>query len=271
MECPGCKHVNSEESHFCENCGTKLAQTDNLEMAAETVAEASVPQTAGKDSNPFLQAIKSYFSYFLQVLSKPYVHTQDIGDEHFIRAIITIVLYALFIPLMVYFGVKSFISEAGNFGGGMFNGALTYSPPFADFVLKPAFAYIVFILLIAAYLFFCIKLGGIDASYKAVITRFGGFLIPFVAIFAIALLLSIVRVKFFLFLLVSGFLVSIFTIPPLVISSFKKDGNEGLDTVYGTLITCLLTLITLGIMANILLQPLKEFVNVLFGGTFTGV
>ena len=47
-----------------------------------------------------------YFGYFLQVLKQPYASTHNVGAEHLINGIITMVLYAFLIPFTLYFIIK---------------------------------------------------------------------------------------------------------------------------------------------------------------------
>ncbi len=309
MICPNCQHQN-DGGNFCEKCGTKLTANVNPEVAA--TAESSpqgftnpVQNGADFNSNPnqytqqnqnqyaqpnqntqqtyqnaqpnqYIETTKNvskqYFGYFINVLKKPYATSQAVGGEHLINGIITMVLYSLFIPLMFYFGLKGILSDINSFGASLLGEDIVKNPPFADVVLKPTFAYLIFIFLVSTFTFAAVKLGRINASFKEVIARFGSFLIPFVCILAIALIMSILKIDFFLFFLLLGFLGSIFIVPPLVIASFKKGTQEGVDAIYGTLITYVLTFIAIFIMADMLFESIKSAVTNLLGdlGGFGG-
>lgn len=261
MKCPACLHEN-EGGNFCEECGTKLVQS-TVEETASTIEQNNSNVNVNTPPNQYVEGAKKvskmYFRFFIGVLKKPYSSSLEVGSEHLINGLITIILYAIIIPLMMYLGIKNIFSTANSIGDSLFGGDTpSFNPPFTDLVIIPAFAYAIFILLVATFSFLSIKLGKVPASYKAVISRFGAFLIPFVAILLVALIMSLLKIGSFIFFLSFGFITSIFLVPALVIVSFKKDYHDGLDAIYGTLLTYILTIITLVIMGNILFEALKN-------------
>lgn len=255
MNCPNCQHQNIG-GNFCEQCGTRLAAS---ETAATTESYYQRTDQASTQPNKQIEMAKKvskmYLSYFMTVIKKPYVKAQNVGNEQFVNGLITIGLYALFIPLVMFFGlgeVKEYMAS-----------------PFFDIVLKPTLAYFVFILLVATYTFGAVKLGKIDVSYKDVIARFGTTLVPFVVLFAIAIMFAIFKFEMlFVLLMVLGFVASIFTIPALVIASFKKSVTQGLDAIYGTVLTYITTFITIGIMADLLFSVLETMIKEYFSSLF---
>ncbi|WNB92521.1 zinc ribbon domain-containing protein [Bacillus sp. NEB1478] len=253
MVCSKCQHENTG-GKFCGKCGNSLLADVTNEVAATSVPTHSAQQPNVHVENA-KKVTKMYFGYFMNILKSPYSQSKSIGTEHFINGLITVALYALFIPLMVYLGLKDTI--------GIF-----HDSPFFTFVVKPSFGYAVFIMLVASYSFAAIKLGKVQVSYQAVIARFGSLLVPFVGMFGLALLFAVLEIKFFVLILFIGFIGSIFTVPALTISSFKKDTSSGLDVVYGTILTYVATFITLGIMANILLEAIKNALEQWFGSFF---
>jgi len=267
MKCSNCKHEN-EGGKFCENCGAKLQGTFENEVAAsvEPVYESSQRNQTNQYIETTKKVSKQYFSYFMQVLKKPYANSKNVGSEHFINGIITIVLYCLFIPLMTYFGVSGVLSKVNNFGSSLLGTDVNIKPPFTDIVIKPVFAYVIFTLLVVTYTFAAVKLGRIKASYKELLARFGSILIPFVLLLAIGFVMSILKMKLFILFLILGFIGSILVVPPLVIASYKKENQEGLDVVYGTLLTYVLIFITNIIMAKILFEAIiNSFSNIFYG------
>jgi hypothetical protein len=107
---------------------------------------------------------------------------------------------------------------------------------------------------VATYSFAVVKLAKVNASYKEVISRFGSFLIPFLAILLIGFVLSLLKAKIFVLFLVLGFSTSLIVVPTLVIASFKKETQDGLDVIYGTILTYILTCITIAIMSEMLFE-----------------
>lgn len=246
MNCPGCQHIN-DGGNFCEQCGTRLTNGPSQEVQGASIqysqsqaAHAAAPPQPNMHLENAKQASKMYFSYFMSVLKKPVASTQNTNREQLTNGLISIGLFALIIPLIIYFSFDSAVTEG----------------EFTTLVLKPTFSYAVFILLIATYSFIAIKLGKSSASYTDVIARFGSMLIPFLGLFFIALIMSLVDIKLFPVLLGIGFFGSIFIVPPLIISSFKKDSAAGLDVLYGTLLTYLAIFFTLIIMTALIISSL---------------
>ena len=255
MKCPSCEHVN-DGGNFCENCGARLvtgevaaALPHASQPGVEGAAVATSTFTAVQQPNAHVENVKNvskmYFSFFLEVLKKPVAATRNTNREELVNGLISIGIFALIIPLIIYLGLK----EAGVDG------------EFMSMVIKPTFSYAIFILLIASYSFVAIKLGKVPVKYTDVIARFGSMLIPFLALFLLAFLMSLVDMGLYPVFLGIGFLGSVFIVPPLVISSFKKDEPSGLDALYGTLLTYVAIFITMGIMAAYLLSTLLELIE----------
>ncbi len=268
--CTNCNHQN-DGGKFCENCGSPLIAT------ATTVSPdgASTSQVVGQPQgstqpNQYLegakQVSKQYGLYFLQVLKKPYSSSVNVGAEHFTNGLITMVLYSLFNPLIVFFALKGVLADMTGFGNDFFGEEVEVNVPFMEVVIKPTLAYVVFVLLVATFSFAAIKLGRINANFKEVVARFGVFLIPAVAILAIGLLFSILKVKMFVLFALLGFLILLFLVPPLVIASFKKESQEGIDVIYGSIITYILSFVALAIMGDLLFEQIKSYVMDMFGG-----
>lgn len=283
MICPNCNHVN-QGGKFCESCGTNLTNGAASQTAAsfETNAIPASNQYTGNQynqtqasqgaPNQYIETTKEiskqYTSYFLQVLKKPFASTKSVGSEHFINGIITMVLYALMIPLMFYFALKGIVpnyikeflntEEYGIEFVTTFIDGFTQEIAFTDVVVKPFFTYLIFILLVTAFTFGALKLGRVQVSFKEVAARFGSFLIPFVTILLASLLLSIIKVDFAFYVLLIGFIGSIFMVPALVIGSYRRESNEGLDVIYGALLTYILTLILLRIMGGMMFENLLD-------------
>jgi hypothetical protein len=261
MICPNCSH-NNEGGNFCEKCGSKLTDSITQETAATL-------QSTQVQSNQYLEATKKvskmYFNFFLEVLKKPYASTVGVGKEHFINGIITLILFSFFVPLTMYFGIKKYISDFSESGlGGWFGAEEIAKPSFTDLVLQPTFAYAVLILLVLVITFGAIKMAKVELSFQEAIARFGSFLIPFVGILLLALILSILKIKFFLYILLLGFFGAILTVPPLVIASYKKNSQAGLDVIWGTVITYLLTFIVIKVMDDLLFGSFLQMIGYMF-------
>ncbi|MFS0783782.1 hypothetical protein [Bacillus sp. 1P06AnD] len=264
MKCRNCGHEN-EGGKFCEKCGTKLEDARSEVAAASATQQEPVKNQPSQYIESTKKISKMYFSYFLDVLKHPYANSQSVNKEYMVNGIITIILFSLFIPLMTYFGLKGLMSNFNEFGSDLFGVGMDMAPPFTAVVVKPFFAYLIFIALVITFTFAAVRFGRVNVGYTDVVARFGSFLIPFVLLLAIGLIFSILKVKFFLFFLSLGFMGAIFIIPPLVIASYKRNSKSGMDVIYGSLLTYLLTIISIFIMADMLMEALKSAMQDLFG------
>ncbi|QDP41889.1 hypothetical protein FN924_17950 [Radiobacillus deserti] len=83
----------------------------------------------------------------------------------------------------------------------------------------------------------------------------------FVAILIVALLLSILKINISLIVTLIGMTGSIFIVPPLVIASFKRIENQGLDTFYGSHLTYVVIFLLLYLMCDFLFQAVQPVVS----------
>ncbi len=265
MKCPNCGHEN-EGGRFCENCGKQLVDTAESQVQQQAIPQANHENTDSSQTEDYLKKTKDqskqYINYFIDVLKKPYVSLHSsIESQHFIHAIITLVLYCLLIPLMMYFGVKGLINNINLLE------EVDITLPFMDMVFKPFLAYAILMVLVVAFTFVSIKLGRVNVTFKEVLTRYGILLIPFVLILAIGLILSILNVSMFVIFLAIGLIGSMYVAVPVLIAFYKKNNpGEGLDVVYGTLLTYILTSIAMLIMGEILFDSLIETIKTYIEG-----
>ncbi|WP_449537898.1 zinc ribbon domain-containing protein [Ferdinandcohnia sp. Marseille-Q9671] len=252
MYCSNCGHQN-DGGKFCEKCGTPLQATSQNQTAAtvENTNQNYVQQptqTQNTTSNQVLEATKNisklYFGYFLQGLKSPTSMAQNVDGSQFINGLITMILYAISIPLMVYFGFK------GDY----------FSPSFSDAVITPTIYYLIFIGFTALVTFIVIKFGKVQASIKDVFARFGAFLIVPTAFLLVALLFSLIQIKLFLLLLLFGFL-GLFIIVPFTIYSYKQNNQGGLDGIYSTFITYLAIIILLLTVARVAIERIIDSIS----------
>lgn len=292
MQCTNCNHYN-EGGKFCENCGAKLPV--EVAAASETVEpsalqpgvqppgrpedqpgytqqqEPAYQQHAGypgsgqspAQPNVYLQNAKNvsrlYFNYFGAILKKPFSSIHNIGGEQLVNGIITMVLFSLLAPLMLYFYLSSVARK--YFSDSPFLDNVAHpSISFVEVVIKPTLSLAILILLIATFCFGAIKLAKTNAGYRDVIARFGALLVPFLGLMVIAFVLSILQFEIFAIFLVGAFLGLLFIAPPLLITSWVKKDARGLDVVYGVLLTYIATFITLDIMGKAITKIMDDVV-----------
>jgi hypothetical protein len=245
--CPNCQHPN-EGGNFCENCGTKLISQDNQATTVIQQQQQPNPVHIQAQPNPQLENAKKvskmYFQFFLSVLKSPYTASQKVFNEDFINGIITFVLFALAIPLTIYIGLGDTTDFMDN--------------AFITVVIKPAFGYFVLLLLISTYILAVLKLGKVSVSFKDIVARFGSFLIPFVAAILVGVLLALMDSSLFAVFLFLGFAGSMMFVPTLLVASYKKAVQGGLDALYGTILVYIAITITFIIMSALLFAKLLE-------------
>lgn len=267
MICANCNHRN-EGGKFCENCGAPLSA--EAAAASESVGPSSgQPEYTGQNNttynpqhtgyaggqtppvepNVYLRNAKmvssSYFNYFGAVLKRPFAMAQNVGGEQLVNGIITMILFSLLAPLMVYISLGAAREWIKS--------------PFLDIVVKPTISLAVLIVLVATFSFLAIKFARIQVGYKDVLSRFGALLVPFLALLAVSFILSILQLEIFAYFFGASFLGLLFIVPPMIIASWVKGDNRGgLDVVYGVLFTYLATMITIGIIGQAIQKILTE-------------
>jgi hypothetical protein len=251
--CTNCKKPN-ESGKFCAYCGHSLSQPDEI-AAAITSQDNSMNST---DLNRHLEQVKKvsrvYIGFFVQTLKKPMLIAEKVGEDQFINAIISLILFSLAMPAMVYFGI-----------GGLFTEYM--DSPITTLLIKPAFYIFLFIGFVIAFVFGTLKLGKVKISIRDVTARFSAFLnVPLACLF-IAFLLTLIHSKLFYFFLLFG-LVGLFTVVSLTIYSFKKDVKTGLDTFYCILLSYLGIFILMATIGSSIYDSLSRLLSNSLGSLF---
>ncbi|MDO7906326.1 zinc ribbon domain-containing protein [Paenibacillus sp. JX-17] len=274
MECPNCHHWNEGGGNFCEQCGAPLPeavhQSGSTAAADETRSEeasrvqpyvhpqqARQPQVdppASFQNHVYVQnarkVSRQYFSYFASVIKRPFAEAEQIRGEQFINGLITMLLFSLLIPFMLYFNLGEYRRYLDS--------------PFLNVVIKPVIIYAVFLILLTLYSFGAIRLSKVQAGFKDVLARFGAMLVPFVGLFAVAFILSILQLQLFVWFLMIGLIGSLFIVPILVVISWVKGSRGGLDLIYCALLILLAEAITLRIFSETLYSSIARSI---FGGS----
>ncbi len=253
MQCNSCGQINPEESKFCVKCGANLL---TAEAAEESPAfphlgtDQTGQQGGPSEPNPQLQQIKQmssqYWKHFVQVLKQPTRIGEMTNESHMVNGIITMVLFSLMLPLIVYITLKNAVS---GYGFGFVH--IT----FGDYVLKPLFFLLIVTLMVNSLIFLALKLGNVVASYREVIGRFGSYMIPSAAIVAFGVLLSILQVNggFLGWVVLAGFFSWMLAVSA-TIYSYRSRHTGGLDPFYGVLGTFAGTLLLLYLFGDNLLS-----------------
>ncbi|MCY7783770.1 MULTISPECIES: zinc ribbon domain-containing protein [unclassified Bacillus (in: firmicutes)] len=231
MYCPQCGH-QTDGGKFCEKCGSPLPGQSGQQQAAQTGATAK-------------QAAKQFGSFVLAVLKRPYQECRTTGGEQLISAVITMVLFSLLTPLMLY----TLLSDGP--------GSVSFTAVF----LEPTIYFALFLFGLHALIFFALKIAGNQVSFKDSFSRFGAFLIPFTAILIFALLLFLLHTDICFTVLAVGLIGAFFAIPPAMMSSYQHSYKGKADIIYSTIVIYLITCVTFQLMIE---HYIKEIFRYMF-------
>ncbi|NMO97904.1 zinc ribbon domain-containing protein [Paenibacillus lemnae] len=212
---------------------------------------ASEPGTGPSQTNAYLESAKKnskmYFQYFVNVLKNPLAAAQRTGSEQLINGIITMVIFALLIPLMTYLS----LGEARDYLD-------RYGSPFVDVVLKPWLWLMLLLGLTAVYTTGAVKLAtNTKVDIKEIFARFGTLLVPFIAIVIVGFLLAFMEIGLGGNLLAIGVIGAFFTIPVLIAVDYKRVPGAKLDTLYAILLIYAALLVTVMIIGRSLLSMMN--------------
>ncbi len=220
--CTQCGHINQADK-FCVKCGTSLGE----------------PTTAETPEAPTASAMPQYFSYFLQVLKNPVRTGQNSTEEQMVNGLITLVLFALILPLTVYFQLRASLRNMEYIGLGSY-------VPFGGVVIKPFFILLIFVMIVNSIIFIVLRIGNATVNYREVTARFGTFVIPSSAFFLVSIVFSLISGDSAIIGLFIGMgLFSWLAAICFVIYSFMKNRTDGLDAFYGVVITYIASFILL--------------------------
>ncbi|MBU8686485.1 zinc ribbon domain-containing protein [Priestia megaterium] len=279
MNCSNCGHLN-DGGKFCVNCGTKLGEEVAVKQTAATSEAQSQSQVQPQPNQHVVQAkqvSKSYFSYFAEGLKNPTSTAQEARDNQFINALITVILYVISVPLMLYFGWKllliQFIKGMADLAGAEdmldpsdiaeFKAADTsdiINMSFTDIVIKQSIFFFIGLIVIIGAAYLAAKLGKIDVPFKQFFSRFGTFLIIPTALLLVGFVLSLIHMEFFSYFMAFGLLSLLFVIP-LTIASFKPSEAGGLDRIYGTLAVYVVAIIVFRLISKGLVEEAKVIIS----------
>ncbi len=232
MQCNSCGQINPEESKFCVKCGANLltAAAAGESPAFPHLGTDQTGQQGGpSEPNPQLQQIKQmssqYWKHFVQVLKQPTRIGEMTNESHMVNGIITMALFSLMLPLIVYITLKSAVSGFGFI-----------RISFGNYVLTPLCFLFIVTMMVNTLIFYALKFGKVAASYREVIGRFGAYMIPSVAIVAFGVLLSLLQVNGgFLGWVVLAGIFSWMLAVCATIYSYRNQHMDGLDPFYGVL------------------------------------
>ncbi|WP_317949617.1 zinc ribbon domain-containing protein [Rossellomorea marisflavi] len=258
--CGNCQHAN-DEGNFCENCGAKLGEGE-IPVAGGAQVQVQPNQQLETAKN----ASKIYFGYFLDQLKAPHAKIREVGNTHLINGFITIVLFSLFLPAMVFYGIKEnikgFVKDMDKLIGWeledflfTINGLVDDSLKLAV-ITKPVLATLLLILVMVSLTFLGAKFSKLQASFQVIAARYGALLVPLVALCAAGIILSLLGFNVFGYIFLLSIMGAVFLIPPFILRSLDQTNKGGLDVVLTTLLIYVVSLIVLGLIGEYLFDAL---------------
>jgi len=246
VHCSQCGYQN-QEAKFCVKCGANLGG-QTAQSTARSTAQPNVQLQKAK------QLSKMYFSYFVEVLKNPVRTGQASTADHMANGLITMILFSLVLPLIVFFQIKA---SARKFGGIFYSDH--FDVPFGSVVVKPFFFLILIVLMVNSIVFLVLKMGNVTVRYQEVTARFGTFMIPSVTFLVIGLLFTWLRIGGGALGWVIGIgIFSWFVAICFTIYSFKRDHTSGLDAYYAVVITYAASILILYLFGDSLLGSLLK-------------
>lgn len=185
---------------------------------------------------------QQYFRYALDVLKRPSQIGTTAGQTQFLNGIITQALFILIIPLITYVAFLAMPS--------------LFRPSFFDAVLKTWFYLLIMMVCVNGAIFLTAKIGKSSASIQDVAGRFGTLLVVPLALVVLAFVTAVIRLGDIASLALSFGMLGMLAAIVLTVYSFKKEAPEpdqGLDALYGVMITFLIMLIVLYLIGRSIL------------------
>lgn len=267
MKCAKCGTENPNLAKFCVSCGEELEPSANKFMDVEDKAEEPVSQQeeqaapqenqvhegepvprAETQPNEFVEQTKaigkSYWGFVLDALKAPFGATKRVGAEQsdLIHGLITLVIFALFVPLTLYF------SSRGMFGGWV-------RPPFWETVVLPFIMLLILVAVMVGIIFGVARFMRSEIDFMQVYTRFMTLMVIPAGLAILALLFSVLNAYTFSTILISLSLALMMLAGIGAIFSIKETKAKpgGLDVIYVVIIYFAILMVIFMLLGDALL------------------
>lgn len=267
MKCAKCGTENPNLAKFCVSCGEELEPSVNKFMDVEDKAEDPVSQQeeqaapqenqvhegepvprAETQPNEFVEQTKaigkSYWGFVLDALKAPFGATKRVGAEQsdLIHGLITLVIFALFVPLTLYF------SSRGMFGGWV-------RPPFWETVVLPFIMLLILVAVMVGIIFGVARFMRSEIDFMQVYTRFMTLMVIPAGLAILALLFSVLNAYTFSTILMSLSLALMMLAGIGAIFSIKETKAKpgGLDVIYVVIIYFAILMVIFMLLGDALL------------------
>jgi len=190
------------------------------------------------------------------------------------------ILFAISIPLMLYLGIDSILDKVLNKFSVLLLPLLgsdfidlredlknVVKLDFTDIVIINGLISMLCIGAIALVTFGAVKLAKVNVSIQDVFARFGAFLIVPTAVMLVGVVFALLKISLFSYILGFGIL-GLFLTVAFTILSFKHSDSNGLDSVYGTLLTYIVMAILLVLFGQHLIEAVVSSLSSNMQDTF---
>lgn len=243
MNCPNCE-TYVESGKFCPKCGTSLVgEQEAKPEAASTTGEPAAPQAPtpqaaneGTTSNEFVDNVKSTgsnFGQFFTTLLKTPGQSQKANGNDMVSGLITLVIYSILAGLLFYLN------------GGK-------NAEFGDEFFIPFLQVIAMLAIFIVVTFGAAKLTMQDLSFQDTIAKFGAYAVPFLLVFAVGFLATLVDLYTIANILSAASVLGIgFVIPVLIL---REQPIKGFDHVYLMVILSIISIISIFYLGRFLIN-----------------
>lgn len=258
MHCPNCGQ-ETDEGRFCTNCGAQLPNEEYAAAADPMINIKPQPQQTGQvqQSNEAIEKLKtagSNFGHFFTTLLKSPSEARKANSNDLISGVTTIVIFSLLIALGYYLSLRSL--STGFFGGP--------SMSFFDSFVLPLIEFIILFGIVAALTFAGAKFSVEAFSFTDVLAKYGGYLVPFLLLYAVGFLLALIGLASLSALIILISLLGPLLIVPTLI--LHEQPAKGFDRIYVLLAIYIIALLVFGFF----IRTFAESIMSGFGGMFSG-
>ncbi|WP_054708640.1 zinc ribbon domain-containing protein [Bacillus sp. JCM 19041] len=231
MKCLNCEKELAPSIKFCTACGTKVVEVEGSVQQIASTTETTTQTTPGENKgNAFTEQATMFSKGFglsvVDILKKPHHHVSTVTSSGFGYGITALILFSLIIPIAIY----NFISSISFLNIVLMEFEATIK--FGDIVPKMVVQFLIIQLIILGVIFLVLKIGRVQAHFKEVVARYGGFMIipvAFALILLIAALLNITVLFWWMMIIISiSTTVALFA----TIYSYSSRKQGGLDLFY---------------------------------------
>jgi len=260
MHCNNCGAPLESDAKFCTNCGTpvevaeEVAQnTPATEHTSSATADSVKKTVANIQENEYIEKGKvyalNYWGFYKKAIKAPFRTASHMQQKDVqTHGLTTLILYALFLPLLMFFMMQTFNSYV--------------SIPFFDVVIKPFLILAAVSALMAAVLFGVGKLMRADVSYRAVLGAYGTLHILPVSLLLLSMILLIFNNYGLISIIVGLTILVLTTINVSTLFAIKDQltNKVGLDVVYAIIVSYLaLIIIALIVSDSVMGSMLSDF------------